>query len=400
MADINAASTATTAGVEPGTHSKQALAWARYKLYLKSIAIQDDDFLEQFTIFQRNKILGAFAHALRDGRFYKNKQSVKAETIRAAIDSVAQTYRMANRPDPRLDQDGRPSFLLLRQLRGYKKFDPPSKQQAALTGTILRELNNLALTRLEKVMCELFTGAFFFAMRSCEYLKVSGKRRTKIIELGNIRFFKGRRELTHSDKNLRKADSVSITFELQKRDTKSDTITQYKSNDKRLCPVIIWANIVQRIRSYPSSSNKSTVNTYVDELGNSYQITGPQLLKQLRRATTAIGHESLGFHACDIGLHSARSGAAMAMYLAGVPVYTIMLLGRWSSDAFLRYIRKQVKEFSKGVSSKMLINEDFFTIPKSPRDDAFTQSSSLKRSCNNNGLHFKEAVRPIVRAFC
>jgi len=135
-------------------------------------------------------------------------------------------------------------------------------------------------------------------------------------------------------------------------------------------------------------------------LGNSYQITGPQLLKQLRRATTAIGHESLGFHACNIGLHSARSGAAMAMYLAGVPVYTIMLLGRWSSDAFLRYIRKQVKEFSKGVSSKMLINEDFFTIPKSPRDDAFTQSSSLKRSCNNNGLHFKEAVRPLVRAFC
>jgi hypothetical protein len=282
LADINAASTATTAGVEPGTHSKQALAWARYKLYLKSIAIQDDDFLEQFTIFQRNKILGAFTHALRDGRFYKNKQRVKAETIRAAIDSVAQTYRMANRPDPRLDQDGRPSFLLLRQLRGYKKVDPPEKQQVALTGTILQELRNLALTKLEKAMCDLFTGAFFFAMRSCEYLKVSGKRRTKIIELGNIRFFKGRRELTHSDKNLKNADSVSITFELQKRDKKSDTVTHHRSNDKIICPVIIWANIVQRIRSYPSSNNKTPVNTYTDEKGNSYQITGPQLLKQLR----------------------------------------------------------------------------------------------------------------------
>jgi hypothetical protein len=115
---------------------------------------------------------------------------------------------MANRPDPRLDQDGRPSFLLLPQLQGYKKFDPPEKQQVALTGTILRELSNLALTKIEKAMCDLFTGAFFFAMRSCKYQKVSGKRRTKIIELGNIRFFKGRRELTHSDKNLKKADSV------------------------------------------------------------------------------------------------------------------------------------------------------------------------------------------------
>jgi hypothetical protein len=30
----------------------------------------------------------------------------------------------------------------------------------------------------------------------------------------------------------------------------------------------------------------------------------------------------------------------MVMYLAGVPVFTIMLLGFWSSDAFLWYIRK------------------------------------------------------------
>ena len=97
----------------------------------------------------------------------------------------------------------------------------------------------------------------------------------------------------------------------------------------------------------------------MDEKGNSYQITRPQLLKQLRRATSAIGHDVLGFHASDIGLHSAQRGAAMAMYLARVPIYTIMLLGRWSSDAFLRYIRKQVKEFSDGVSSKMLTSKDF-----------------------------------------
>ena len=59
----------------------------------------------------------------------------------------------------------------------------------------------------------------------------------------------------------------------------------------------------------------------------------------------------------------------MAMYLAQhpmrVPTYTIMLQGRWCSDAFLRYIRKQVKEFSKGVSEAMISNESFafFTIP-------------------------------------
>ncbi len=44
----------------------------------------------------------------------------------------------------------------------------------------------------------------------------------------------------------------------------------------------------------------------------------------------------------------------MAMFLGGCPVFLIMMIGRWSSDAFLRYIRKQVKEFNHNVSQKML----------------------------------------------
>ena len=49
----------------------------------------------------------------------------------------------------------------------------------------------------------------------------------------------------------------------------------------------------------------------------------------------------------------------MEMYLAGVPVYTIMLIGRWSSDAFLHYIRKQVEQFSQDITKKMLTDGSF-----------------------------------------
>ena len=44
----------------------------------------------------------------------------------------------------------------------------------------------------------------------------------------------------------------------------------------------------------------------------------------------------------------------MAMYLGECPVFVIMMIGRWSSDAFLRYIRKQVEQFSHNVSRRML----------------------------------------------
>jgi hypothetical protein len=70
-----------------------------------------------------------------------------------------------------------------------------------------------------------------------------------------------------------------------------------------------------------------------------------------------------------VGLHSLRSSAAMAMYLNKVPVYTIMLLGRWSSDAFLRYIRKQVQEFSNDVSSRMIRQGTYHHVAEPDRHD-------------------------------
>jgi hypothetical protein len=78
----------------------------------------------------------------------------------------------------------------------------------------------------------------------------------------------------------------------------------------------------------------------------------------------AIGKDILGFDAFEVGTHSLRSAAAMAMYLAGVPVYTIMLIGCWSSNTFLWYIRVQVQEFSAGVSQRILVSDSFFMIPE------------------------------------
>ena len=73
----------------------------------------------------------------------------------------------------------------------------------------------------------------------------------------------------------------------------------------------------------------------------------------------AYGESKLGFKAEEVGTHSIRSGAAMSMYLGEAPVFTIMMIGRWSSDAFLRYIRKQVEQFSHNVSRRMLRFESF-----------------------------------------
>ena len=72
--------------------------------------------------------------------------------------------------------------------------------------------------------------------------------------------------------------------------------------------------------------------------GNLLEFTQYDLLSSFQSNAASIGKEKLGFKPKDIGTYSNRCADAMAMFMDNTPVYMIMLVGRWSSDAFLKYI--------------------------------------------------------------
>jgi hypothetical protein len=114
----------------------------------------------------------------------------------------------------------------------------------------------------------------------------------------------------------------------------------------------------------------------------------------LRQSLREVDAETLNIKADECGLHSLRSSAAMAMYLNGsIPVYTIMLLGRWSSDAFLRYIRKQVTEFSKGVARKMIQRPVYFHVSHAGREDPRTHNPRASTANFGMGHGGNDATR-------
>jgi hypothetical protein len=271
-------------------------------------------------------------------------------------------------------------------LRGYTNTDRSTKPQKALTPRILRRLVLIDVTPLDRAVHQLARGAFFFAMRSCEYTETSGERRTKILTLANLRFFRNRIEIPHDHPDLHLADCVAITFIFQKNDERDATVTMWRTLDPTLCPVKVWAAIVRRIRDIPGTTPNTPVNTFLDQNGKVCRVKSKNVLDRLRTVAHAIGEAELGYAPGEIGTHSIRSGAAMAMYLAGVPVFTIMLIGRWSSDAFLRYIRRQVQEFSSGVSSRMILSSDFYTIPdythhEDPRTRGNSHNFAARLNC-------------------
>ncbi len=140
------------------------------------------------------------------------------------------------------------------------------------------------------------------------------------------------------------------------------TVTIMASPDAHLCPVKAAAAIMRRIRKNNSSSQDSPILT-VTVNGHLKQVTPTHMINALRDSAGAIGELKLGIKKENIGTHLIRSGAAMAMYLGECPVFMIMLIGRWSSNAFLSYIRKQVMEFSQNVAKRMLLCENFRHIP-------------------------------------
>jgi hypothetical protein len=65
----------------------------------------------------------------------------------------------------------------------------------------------------------------------------------------------------------------------------------------------------------------------------------------------------------EIGTQLIRLGVAVAMFLSDCSVCQIMMIGRWSSDAFLQYIHKQVKQFSHNISTRMVTQMFHLHIP-------------------------------------
>ena len=125
----------------------------------------------------------------------------------------------------------------------------------------------------------------------------------------------------------------------------------------------------------PGQTETATINAYASG-SRMYRLKSDTAITQVQQLATDIGQDQLAGHdPQDIGLHSIRSAAAMAMILSGVPIYMVMLIGQWKSDAFIIYIREQVMELMKSVSQKMITTTTFFH----PQAQTTHQHSHLDR---------------------
>jgi hypothetical protein len=200
MVDLASVEAAREGAVTGKTHEDQAGAFRRFREYLDSGGIVDYYFLEDFT------------KGLRNGRFSgPSHDTLVEDTIRGAVSYVASTFRENDRLNPTKDEDSELDRLLSRQYRAFRNEDPPVVHQKAVPVYVFWDLLKNKHTKTKKAIGQLGGPSFFFANISCEYLKIpqSEKRRTYILRLRNIRFFRRARILGHLDPQLEYANCVS-----------------------------------------------------------------------------------------------------------------------------------------------------------------------------------------------
>jgi hypothetical protein len=160
-----------------------------------------------------------------------------------------------------------PSYKAL--FKAFENVDPPTKRQKAITPRLLRKLLEAShhpslLDTAPAVAADLVIGAFFFAMRSCEYSKPAIPGKTKCINLDGLIFrTTSNQVIEHQDPALlTKAEYITVTFVNQKNGQKMDSRTQRRTKDPHLCPVIRYGTQVQRIlRTVPGANGSTTINT-------------------------------------------------------------------------------------------------------------------------------------------
>ncbi len=288
---------------------------------------------------------------------------------------MAQTFRRHKFESPIHDAAGRLEPVLVLQLKGYADEDPVPRPQQALPLEVVKRVRAMRTTARDEAIGQLVVTAFFFAMRLCEYSDAWQGRITTVVTIDDVLFRKAGETIPTVDRDLMKfADTVSITFRKQKNRDNGTTITQHR-NDRpgqaHICPVRTLAELVARIQGYgqqPGNANLG-INAWAETADeNTYYLSSMAVSEQQRTARRAIGGQQLGFKAAVIGTHLIRSGAAMAMYLAGVKVETIQMIGRWRSRSFMRYLGIQVAETTRGVATRMTSRHTFFTINHKPAD--------------------------------
>jgi hypothetical protein len=92
-------------------------------------------------------------------------------------------------------------------------------------------------------------------------------------------------------------------------------------------------------------------------------VKSKDITETLQHSVMTLGPHNLRFLHNDVTARSLRAGRAIALLCANIDYHVINMLGRWQSDAMLRYLHLQAQPVMRCVANLMLVGGNFTVQP-------------------------------------
>lgn len=286
--------------------AKAPTTWASYN---RSINSFKQFHLEQYGV---NVSLPYTPHAIAAFVSYLDLKQLAPATISTTLSAIAYFHKINNFPDPT-------SNYLVRQVQqGGKRTQPAEDARQPITRLVLNQIH-AAVPALATTpyMVALYQSLFLISYHA--FLRVGEVTQTGMST---------QHILTMDQVDLQSIpSSLTITFKSYKHSKgKSTKISiPYQSHP---CPV-------QSFIRFLSFRGKSPGFIFITP-------NGTLLTRHQFHQFLSLSLKYAGFNSTQFNTHSFRIGAATDAAARGLSPLQIMDMGRWKSDAFLKYIRQPV----------------------------------------------------------
>jgi len=266
--------------------------------------------------------------------------------------------------NPRLNVYGHVDPRLSAQIAQWKQEDPPPSRVKPIPISVLHHVYTAAQASgmIERIaLADMIYIAFFYLNRPGEYTAAAeGSRPFRYCDAA---LFIGRRRLdkdTASEAELMASTFSALTYTMQKNCVPGEVIGQGCSGSITACATKAIARRVLHLREHNAPPDVPLCCFW--QHGRWYTITSAMVTDALRQSVAVLG-PSIGLLPEDVSSKSLRAGGAMAMLCAGIDPNRTQLLGRWRSDAMLRYLHVQAYPLISDIAPKMLAGGVYTLLP-------------------------------------
>lgn len=313
-----------------------------------------------------------FAVRYRDGTISKSGRAVRSGSVDDVLRNIGQEMALLGKPDRRLVGPNKLDLRLSRLLLGFSKADPPPDRVQPVPTQVLAQLFVLDNNKpFDRAISDLSTLGFYFLCRPGEAIAPTDAdsdaapfRLCDVEFLINNTFYWGH----HVPVNmLPLAEAVRLVYTTQKNSNRGDKVGLNRAGDPLICPVQAAARRVQHLRA---ANAPSTTPIYMVQQGQhrTLPIYARHVTAALRAAAATV-RSVTGIDPDRLSARSLRPGGATALLCADVDHDKIKLLGRWKSDAMIRYLHVQAVPAMRTLAQRMLAAGNFTFQPSHQQPD-------------------------------